>query len=270
MARTDTVTTTHRKRRYTITRISPRGVADAQQVAYTIPHDKTGERVPVFGHLLPAVFEVNGWRHRVTIQLDADARRDTGITHGVYISRLAIEVGDGMYDNEARLTSTADVRGMPVGVWLDAAAQLCAFRGTAKRYRVEVRGRTIYGGAWTVTTPRAAANGRDALVIEAVGLDAAAPPRLAKTHTGRKTKRADLPVWNSREALDEVARRWREQDADPRVRGGMSLAAWLETVTGRPANTCTQQLTEARRRGMLPRVDRRNAVKKTNDKKRGR
>jgi len=268
MARAESLTVKHRKRTYTVTRLSPAGVADAPQVAFTVPSNATADRVTVYGHLLPAVFVVEGWRHRVTLTLDADLR--PSIDHGVYLSRLVIDVGDGDdNDNEPRLTNTADMRGMPVGVWLDAAARLCAFRGSAKPTRYEFSGRTIHAHGFQVSTPRAAANGVAALTIEAVGLAARTPTKLVKTRTGRESKRVALPAWNSREALREVARLWRLQHADSTVRGGMTLAAWLESQTGRPANTCTQQLTEARRAGMLPAAERRGAVKRNTNTKKG-
>lgn len=269
LARNESTTFTHRKRHYMVTRLSPRGLADAQQVAYTVPRFALADRVVVYGHLLPAVFVVEGWQHRVTMTLDADMR--PSVDHGVYVSQLTIDVTYGFPDrNTPRLTSTADLRGMPLGVWLDAAASLCAFRGTArpKRY-ASADGRTVNAHAFHVTTPRAAANGHDALIIEAVGLAARTPAKLTKTYTGRKSKRVALPPWNGREALREVARLWRLQDADPTVRGGMNLYAWLESQTGRPANTCSQQLTEARRAGLLPAAKRRGAVKRNTNTKRG-
>jgi len=268
MARNQSTTVTHRKRTYTVTRLSPAGVADAPQVAYTVPRNDTADRVVVYGHLLPAVFVVEGWQHRVTMTLDADMRPSGD--HGVYVSQLTIDVTDGFDDdNTPRLTNTADMRGMPLGVWLDAAASLCAFRGTARPVRYAVGGRTVHAYAFQVSTPRAAANGRDALTIEAVGLAARTPAKLTKIYTGRKSKRVALPPWNGREALREVARLWRLQDADPTVRGGMNLYAWLESQSGRPANTCSQQLTEARRVGLLPAAERRGAVKRNTNTKRG-
>ena len=264
------MTITHRKHRYTVTRLTPRGVADAQQVAYTVTGHASADRVPVYGHLVPAVFSVEGWRHRVTMTLDADMRRGS-TDHGVYISQLVIDVGDGLGNNEPRLTSTADVRIMPVGIWLDAAAQLCAFRGTARPRNVEVKGQTIYYRQMTeVSTPRAAANGAYALTIDAVGRAARTPAKLVKTRTGRASKRVGLPPWRSDEALRMVARYWHEQTKTPAIRGGVGVAAWISLQTGYAAGTCTRQITEARRRGLLPTADRANAVKKqTTKKKRG-
>lgn len=264
------MTITHRKHRYTVTRVSPRGSTDAKQVAYTVTGHSAVERVPVYGHLVPAVFTIEGWRHRVTMTLDADMRNDN-TEHGVFISQLVVDVSDGFDDDEPRLTSTADVRTMPVGVWLDAAAQLCAFRGTARPRNVEVKGKTIYYlKTMSVTTPRAAANGADALTIDAVGLAARTPPKLVKTRTGRASKRLELPPWRSDEALRMVARLWHEQHNAPAVRGGVGVAAWISQQTGYAAGTCSRQITEARIRGLLPPADRANAVKQqTTKKKRG-
>jgi hypothetical protein len=253
MARHESVTVKHRKTTYVVTRTSPVGVADARQVAYTVPRSDH-DRVTVYGHLVPATFTVEGWRHEVVMTLDADMRASG--EHGVYVSQLTINVGDGMpgtpSQHEPRLVSTADVRGMPLGVWLDAAVRLCAFRGTARPYRLDV-GTAVIRGKWhMMSTPRAAANGRDALIIEAVGLAARMPPRYVKSRTGRHTKREEMPPWNGDEALRNIARLWREQRQRPSLRGGMPLIAWLASQTGRPANTCSQQLSEARKRGLLP------------------
>ena len=281
MARNESTTFTFWNRTYTVTRLSPAGKADAQQVAYTVPRNNTADRVVVYGHLLPAVFVVEGWLHRVTMTLDADMRGSRD--HGVYVSQLTIDVTDGYDDHNApRITNTADMRGMPLGVWLDAAANLCAFRGTARPVRIAVGGRTVHAHGFQVTTPRAAAKHRDALTIEVVGLAAHTPVRLVKTRTGRLCKRnapptwirtdsvpVALPPWKSREALREVARLWRLQDADPTVRGRIGLAAWLASQTGRPANTCSMQLSEARRAGLLPAYERRKAVKRNTNTKRG-
>lgn len=252
MARHESVTVKHRKTTYVVTRTSPVGLADAQQVAYTVPR-ADADRVTVYGHLVPATFAVEGWRHAVTMTLNADMRPSG--EHGVYVSQLVVDVGDGFdYPNEPRLVSTADVRGMPLGVWLDAAVRLCAFRGTARPYSLDT-GTAVIRGKWHVmSTPRAAANGRDALIVEAVGLAARMPPRHVKSRTGRKTKREELPPWNGDEALRNIARLWREQRQRPSIRGGMTLTAWLASQTGRPANTCSQQLSEARKRGLLPAV----------------
>jgi len=282
MARNESKTVTNHERTYTVTRLSPAGVADAQQVAYTVPRNDTADRVVVYGHLLPAEFLIEGWLHRVTMTLDADMRPSRD--HGVYVSQLTIDVTDDGFasDGAPRLTESHDLRGMPLGVWLDAAAKLCAFRGTARPVRIAVGGRTVHAHGFQVTTPRAAAKGRDALAIEVVGLAAHTPARLVKTRTGRRSMRnapptwirtdsvpVALPPWKSREALREVARLWRLQDADPTVRGRIGLAAWLASQTGRPANTCSMQLSEARRAGLLPAYERRKAVKHNTNTKRG-
>jgi hypothetical protein len=276
MARHETYTVKHRKTTYVVTRVSPVGLADARQVVYTVPRS-TDERVTVYGHLLPATFIVEGWRHEVVMTLDADMRSSPD--HGVYVSQLTINVGDGMpgtpSQHEPRLVSTADVRGMPLGVWLDAAVRLCAFRGTARPYRLDVKaGNTtaaLRGRMVSYSSPRIATNGRDALEIDAVGLAARTPARHVKTRTGRNTKREELPPWNGDEALRNIARLWREQRARPSVRGGMPLIEWLASQTGRPANTCSQQLSEARKRGLLPRGTSRHmaAPSTTNKTKRG-
>jgi hypothetical protein len=121
-----------------------------------------------------------------------------------------------------------------------------------------------------VSTPRAAANGAYALTIDAVGRAARTPAKLVKTRTGRASKRVGLPPWRSDEALRMVARYWHEQTKTPAIRGGVGVAAWISLQTGYAAGTCTRQITEARRRGLLPTADHANAVKKqTTKKKRG-